>query len=145
MTGAWTTQAIAVTAELGIADHLASEGSATGARLATLTDTDQDRLSRLLRLVSLGIVRRERDKFHLAELGQLLRSGVEYSLRPLALIYGGSFYQSFGHLMSGNIRYRWMLPCSTHVLRVVRSASSAERYSIKREFKRDCETKWNRE
>ena len=99
MTGAWTTQAIAVAAELGIADHLASEGSATGARLATLTDTDQDSLSRLLRfLVSLGIVRRERDKFHLAELGQLLRSDVEHSLRPLALIYGGPFYQSFGHL-----------------------------------------------
>ena len=100
MTGAWTTQAIAVAAELGIADHLVSEGSATGARLATLTGTDQDSLSRLLRfLVSLGIVRREHDKFRLAELGQLLRIDVEYSLRPLALIYGGSFYQSFGHLM----------------------------------------------
>jgi hypothetical protein len=99
MTGAWTTQAIAVAAELGIADHLASEGSATCGRLATLTGTDQDSLSRLLRfLASLGIVRRERDKFHLTELGQLLRSDVEHSLRPLALIYGGPFYQSFGHL-----------------------------------------------
>jgi O-methyltransferase domain/Dimerisation domain len=100
MTGAWTTQAIAVAAELGIADHLASEGTATGTRLATLTGTDEESLSRLLRfLASLGIVRRKHDEFRLAELGQLLRTDMEYSLRPLALIYGGPFYQTFAHLM----------------------------------------------
>jgi SAM-dependent methyltransferase len=99
MTGAWTTQAIAVAAELGIADHLASEGTTTAAHLARLTGTDQDALSRLLRfLTSLGIVGRKGDEFHLTELGQLLRNDVEYSLRSLALIYGGPFYQSFGHL-----------------------------------------------
>jgi hypothetical protein len=38
------------------------------------------------------------DEFHLAELGQLLRTDVEHSLRPLALLYGGLFYQSFGRL-----------------------------------------------
>jgi hypothetical protein len=99
MTGAWTTQAIAAAAELGIADRLAGEGATTGARLATLTGTDQDSLSRLLCfLASLGIVRRTQGKFHLAELGQPLRTDVEDSLRPLALLYCGLFYQSFGHL-----------------------------------------------
>jgi hypothetical protein len=99
MTGAWTTQAIAAAAELGIADHLAGEGATTGSRLAALTGTDQGSLSRLLRfLASLGIVRRTQGKFHLAELGQPLRADVEHSLRPLALLYGGMFYQSFGHL-----------------------------------------------
>lgn len=98
MTGAWVTQAIAVAAELRLADHLA-RGTTTEA-LARVTDTHHDSLRRLLRyLASLGVVRAVGDTFEPTELGQLLRTDVEQSLHPLALLYGGSFYESFGQLM----------------------------------------------
>ena len=55
MTGSWTTQAIAVAAELELADLLAANPEATVAELAKLTDTDEDSLGRLLQyLTSIG-------------------------------------------------------------------------------------------
>lgn len=100
MTGAWTTQAIAVAAELRLADHLASNGGATTERLARSTGTDHDSLRRLLRyLASLGVVKASGNTFAVTELGHFLRTDADHSLHPLALLYGGSFYQSFGHLM----------------------------------------------
>src|SRR5215475_3421126 len=99
MTGAWTTQAIAAAAELSLADHLANSGGATIERLAELTDTDPDSLSRLLRyLTSLGILRSAQGRIQLTELGHLLRTDIDCSLHPLAQLYGGLFYESFGQL-----------------------------------------------
>jgi hypothetical protein len=99
MTGAWTTQAIAVAAELSLADHLARHGGATTERLTELTDTDPGCLKRLLRyLASLGIVRSTDDEIQLTDLGELLRTDADHSLHALAQIYGGLFYQSFGLL-----------------------------------------------
>jgi len=99
MTGAWTTQAIAAAAELSLADHLADSGGATGERLAELADTDPDSLSRLLRyLTSLGILRSAQGRVQLTELGHLLRTDTDCSLHPLAQLYGGLFYESFGQL-----------------------------------------------
>jgi hypothetical protein len=100
MTGAWTTQAIAVAAELSLADHLARNPGARSERLAELTAADPDCLDRLLRyLGSLGILRTNGGAIQLTDLGHLLRSDADHSLHALARIYGGSFYQSFGALL----------------------------------------------
>lgn len=99
MTGAWTTSAIAVAAELRLADHL-DAGPLSADRLAALTDTDQDSLARLLQfLASIDIVRSSGDAYELTPLGGLLRSEAEGSMHPLAIMYGGPFYQSFGALL----------------------------------------------
>ncbi|GAA4016014.1 hypothetical protein GCM10022247_43760 [Allokutzneria multivorans] len=98
MTGAWATQAIATGAELRLFDHLASVGDLP--ELATVTGSDPQSLVRLLRyLTSLGIVHTSGAHYGLTELGELLRSDVASSMRPLALMYGGPFYQSFAALI----------------------------------------------
>jgi hypothetical protein len=100
MTGAWTTQAISVAAELGLADLLTSHPDATIERLADLTGTDEDALGRLLRyLTSIGLLSSRDEKFELTEMGRLLRTDADPALRPLARLYGGPFYESFGDLI----------------------------------------------
>jgi hypothetical protein len=46
----------------------------------------------------LGLVTTDRDGFRLTGLGALLRTDAPDSMRPLALLYGGPFYRSFGAL-----------------------------------------------
>ncbi|WP_328747637.1 acetylserotonin O-methyltransferase [Streptomyces sp. NBC_00285] len=101
MTGAWTTQAIAVAAELRLADHLDSHPGADCETLADLSGSHPDSLGRLLRyLAGLGLVRAAADgSYHLTELGEPLRTGSSASFHPLARLYGGPFYQSFGELL----------------------------------------------
>jgi hypothetical protein len=95
LTGAWTTQALCAAAELGIADHLSSQ-PATSAELAALAGADPDLLHRVLRyLASLGVVRRDGERWCLTGLGMTLRTG---ALRDVARLYGGIFYRSFGSL-----------------------------------------------
>jgi hypothetical protein len=103
MTGAWTTQAIAVAAELGLADQLpATDAPAVPVPIGTLADrlrVDPDGLARLLNyLATLGLVTPSEDSYRLTEPGTLLRRDARHSLHPLALLYGGPFYQSFGAL-----------------------------------------------
>ncbi|MFF7761567.1 methyltransferase [Streptomyces griseorubiginosus] len=100
MTGAWTTQAIAVAAELRLADHLDAHPGAGLGLLAELTGCHADSLGRLLRhLAGLGLVAADPDgAYHLTELGEPLRTGAADSFQPLALLYGGPFYRSFGEL-----------------------------------------------
>lgn len=100
MTGAWTTQAIAVAAKLGLADRLDAHPGADLALLAELTGSHVDSLGRLLRyLTGLGLVATDPDgSYHLTELGGPLRTGAADSFQPLALLYGGPFYRSFGRL-----------------------------------------------
>jgi len=99
MTGAWRTQAIAVAAELRLADHIAGQPEATVEQLASATATDPDSLARLVRyLAGLGIVERSHASVRLTELGELLRTDVSPSLHALAVLYGGPFYESFGGL-----------------------------------------------
>lgn len=97
MTGAWATQAIAAAAELHLLDHLVTISDLPG--LAAATGTDEQSLARLLRyLTSLGVVHTSRGRHGLTDLGMLLRSDLAGSMRPLALLYGGPFYQSFAAL-----------------------------------------------
>ncbi|MFJ6985538.1 MULTISPECIES: methyltransferase [unclassified Streptomyces] len=103
MTGAWATQAVAVTAELGIADHLPAPGTPDEApavpELAERVGARPDPLARLLRyLAALGLLERRGDTYALSATGRLLREDAPRSLRPLALLYGGPFYRSFAEL-----------------------------------------------
>ncbi|GAA2038833.1 hypothetical protein GCM10009839_45660 [Catenulispora yoronensis] len=98
-TGAWTTQALAAFAELRIPDAMSAHAGTDTATLAQVTGTHPDRLARLLRyLAALGIVTGHRNGFRLTEAGALLREDGQYSMRPLALMYGGPFYESFSDL-----------------------------------------------
>ncbi|MFJ6659937.1 methyltransferase [Streptomyces sp. NPDC091377] len=100
LTGAWTTQALAVFAELGIPDAMSTERGVTAGPLAERVGAQAESLARLLRyLVMLGVAAHDgRGGFRLTSLGALLRADTPGSLRPLALLYGGPFYASFGAL-----------------------------------------------
>lgn len=104
MTGAWATQAVAVAAELGIADHLPAAGTTRAApptvvELAARVRAEPDALGRLLRfLAELGLLEGRPNSYALSRTGALLRADTPGSMRPLALLYGGPFYRSFGEL-----------------------------------------------
>src|SRR6266480_6782447 len=88
--GKWVSRAIAVAAELGIADLL-KDGSKTAAQIARSTSASEDGVYRLLRgLGSVGLFAEMGDRrFRLTPLGKLLRSD-----SPQAL---GAYTQFVGH------------------------------------------------
>ncbi|WP_328792303.1 MULTISPECIES: methyltransferase [unclassified Streptomyces] len=111
LTGAWTTQALAASARLGLPDAMDTRTAHRTEDLARLTGTHPRSLATLLRyLAMLGVVTPgsvpavdsapapEPAGFRLTELGALLRGDAPGSMRPLALMYGGPFYRSFGGL-----------------------------------------------
>jgi O-methyltransferase domain len=99
LTGAWTTQALATVAEMRVPDAMSADEGRSVEELAARTGTDPDSLARLLRhLTMLDVVAQDRDGFRLTGLGELLREDAAHSMRALALMYGGPFYQSFAHL-----------------------------------------------
>lgn len=116
LTGAWTTQALASFARLRLPDAMDTRTARGTEDLARLTGTHPRGLATLLRyLAMLGAVTREElpvtredlpvaredtpeEGFRLTELGALLRTDAPASMRPLALMYGGPFYRSFGEL-----------------------------------------------
>ncbi|MCX4804027.1 methyltransferase [Streptomyces sp. NBC_01214] len=105
LTGAWTTQALAAFARLGLPDVMAPRTACRTEGLARLTGTHPRSLVVLLRyLAMVGAVAQdpgpddEEGGFRLTELGALLRADAPGSMRPLALMYGGPFYRSFGGL-----------------------------------------------
>ena len=85
ITGAWTAQAIATVADLGVADALA-QGPLSADELAAAVDADPDALGRLLRaLITRGIFRRHRDgRYGLTPLADTLRSGPDVSMAAMA-------------------------------------------------------------
>ncbi|MCB5167657.1 methyltransferase [Streptomyces bambusae] len=106
MTGAWTTQALAACAQLRLPEAMAAPAgggehpTAHGVdALAHAVDADPQNLATLLRyLAMLGVVDQQPEGFRLTALGALLRADSPGSMRPLALMYGGAFYQSFALL-----------------------------------------------
>ncbi|MGY0230919.1 methyltransferase family protein [Longispora urticae] len=87
LTGAWTTQALAAAAELGVPDAMDTDADTDVTDLAGATGTDPDGLARLLRyLAMLDVVAPGGDGFRLTELGALLRADGPHSMRPLALM-----------------------------------------------------------
>src|ERR1700683_3059228 len=83
-------RAIYVATDLGIPDLLAS-GPKSSEELATATKTHPSSLRRLMRaLCAVGVFREaEPDRFDLAPMGSLLRSGVPGSLRARVLFNAG--------------------------------------------------------
>ncbi|KJS54923.1 methyltransferase [Streptomyces rubellomurinus subsp. indigoferus] len=99
LTGAWTTQALAVSARLGLPDALDTATATDPRTLARALGAHQESLTTLLRyLTMLGAVTEHPDGYRLTELGTLLRADTPGSMRALALMYGGPFYQSFAAL-----------------------------------------------
>jgi orsellinic acid C2-O-methyltransferase len=99
LTGNWTTQAICVAAELGLADELASRGL-TSKELAAVTGTHEPSLRRLLRaLIALDVLRAgPNESFELASMGSMLRSDSPDSLRSWVLWWGRSLVPAWGAL-----------------------------------------------
>ncbi|MFJ5264965.1 methyltransferase [Streptomyces sp. NPDC088387] len=99
LTGAWTTQALAAFAALRVPDAM---DTGTGTAVETLARTvgaETDNLATLLRyLKMLEVVAEDGSGYRLTERGTLLRADVPGSMRPLALMYGGPFYESFAGL-----------------------------------------------
>jgi hypothetical protein len=85
----WTSQAITVAAQLGVADALA-DGPLPIDELAERVGADADALSRLLRaLVSRGVFRRRSDgRYELNSLANTLRSDAPVSMSWAARFYG---------------------------------------------------------
>ncbi|MEU5537366.1 methyltransferase [Streptomyces sp. NPDC020362] len=99
LTGAWTTQALAAFADLRVPDAMDTDTRIGVEALAQAVGAVPENLARLLRyLVMLDVVTPDRDGFRLTALGALLRADLSGSMRPLALMYGGPFYQSFAGL-----------------------------------------------
>jgi len=100
MTGYWQAKALAVAAELGLADLL-RVGPRTAASLAEICDVDADSLHRLLRaLASVGVfVQTESGSFALTPMADLLRSDRPGSMRALARMYGSEQYEAWGGLL----------------------------------------------
>ncbi|MFF8375928.1 methyltransferase [Streptomyces sp. NPDC015661] len=99
LTGAWTTQALATCAELRLPEALSPHEPRGVRRLAREVGARPEPLETLLRyLAMLGVVTEDGDGFRLTATGLLLREDADGSMRPLASMYGGPFYQSFAHL-----------------------------------------------
>ncbi len=100
LAGSWTTPAIYVAAELGIADLLA-KGPQTPEELADRTGSHRGALCRVLRaLASIGIFAEDSGgRFCLTPLADRLRSDAPGSQRWFAIMMGAEFYQSWGNLL----------------------------------------------
>jgi SAM-dependent methyltransferase len=96
----WTSQAIYVTAKLGVADLL-KDGPQSCITLATATGADAPSLFRLMRaLASVGVFSHvHRDCFALSPLAEYLQTDVPGSLREMVMTIGEIHYQACGNLL----------------------------------------------
>jgi O-methyltransferase domain len=96
MSGMMRTQTIAAIAELGVADAIA-EGITRTDELAREVGADPDALRRMLRLLEAdGLVTQEAPgDWRLSAVGELLRDGVEGSMRQQALLFGAELYEAW--------------------------------------------------
>lgn len=101
----WTSQAITVAAQLGIADALA-DGPLPIEELSTRVGADADALRRLLRaLIGKGIFRHRRDgRYELNSLAGTLRSDAPISMTWAAQFYGSREQRERWTLMVDSIR-----------------------------------------
>lgn len=95
----WISRSIYVAAKLGIADLL-KDGQKNYGEIASLTQTDENALFRLLRaLSSLGVfIEKEPGNFALTATANLLRSDVSDSLRAYAIMLGEQDYEAWKFL-----------------------------------------------
>ncbi|MFD4637095.1 methyltransferase [Lentzea sp. NPDC058436] len=101
VTAGMLSQAVAVAAELGVADELAG-GPRTASELARRLDVSEDGLSRLLRsLAARGVFAQDgRARYSLTALGRTLCSGGPTSMRAMARLFGTSEHREhWSHLL----------------------------------------------
>lgn len=96
MSGMMRTQTIAAIAELGVADAIAAGVTGTD-ELAREVGAESDALRRMLRLLEAdGLVSQDAPGvWRLSEVGELLREGVEGSMRQQALLFGAELYEAW--------------------------------------------------
>ena len=96
MSGMMRTQTIAAIAELGVADAIAAGVTGTD-ELAREVGADSDALRRMLRLLEAdGLVSQDAPGvWRLSEVGELLRDGVEGSMRQQAMLFGAELYEAW--------------------------------------------------
>ena len=101
----WTSQAITVAAQLGVADALAN-GPMPIDELAARVGADTDALRRLLRaLISRGVFRRRRDgRYELNALANTLRSDAPMSTAWAAQLYGSREQRERWSLLVDSVR-----------------------------------------
>jgi C-methyltransferase len=101
----WTSQAITVAAQLGVADALA-DGPLPIDELAARVDADADALRRLLRaLIGRGIFRQRRDgRYELNALSDTLRSDAVVSMTSAARFYGSQEQRERWTLLVDSVR-----------------------------------------
>jgi O-methyltransferase domain/Dimerisation domain len=99
------TKAVAVAAELGVADALA-DGPRSAAELAGATSADPDALARLLRyLVGRGVFRTTRDgRFRNNKTSELLRDDVPGSMRAWMRFYGAEWHVAGWNHLEHSVR-----------------------------------------
>ncbi|MGH3596065.1 MAG: methyltransferase, partial [Mycobacterium sp.] len=121
---AWTSQAITVAAQLGVADALAS-GPLPIDELAARVGADGDALRRLLRaLISRGIFRLRRDgRYQLNSLAATLRSDAPVSMTWAAQFYGSREQRERWTLLVDSIR------TGTAVVRALRGKESFDYFA----------------
>ncbi len=100
ITGYWMSQAVYAAAKFGIADLL-DDGPKSVDALAAASSTNEDALYRLLRaLASVGLFCESGPReFSLTPLAEPLRSGVDGSIRPLALMTGDEQFRAWGEIV----------------------------------------------
>jgi hypothetical protein len=98
--GFHTTQLITTAARLGLADRLRN-GVRSAQELAPAVGAHAPSLHRLMRaLVEIGVLEDAGEgRFGLTELGRLLQEDAPGSMRSVALVYGGEFYQAWASLL----------------------------------------------
>ena len=99
LNGYQDTALLYVAAKLGLADLLA-EAPKTSEELAATMGAHAPSLYRILRgLVVVGMCLEEEERFGLTHLGQMLRTGVEGSVRNQALVCGDEYMMAWGGLV----------------------------------------------
>lgn len=117
ITGFWVSQAIYVSAKLGIADML-KDGPKSCFELAKSTNVSSRELFRLLRfLASLNVFAEDEEgNFKLTPLAANLQSDVPGSLRAMAIMYGEEIYQAWGNVFhsikTGETAFDHIYQCS---------------------------------
>lgn len=99
--GYMSSQVLYVSAKLGVADHLGA-GAKSSAELAAATGADPTSLHRVLRAgACLGLyTETEPGTFALTEVGDLLRTDAEKSMRSLVLLFvGEAGWKAWGNLL----------------------------------------------
>jgi len=120
----WTSQAITVAAQLGVADALA-DGPLPIDELAARVDADADALRRLLRaLISRGVFRHRRDgRYELNSIADTLRSDAPASMTSAARFYGSAEQRERWTLLVDSVR------TGTSVVPALRGKSSFDYFA----------------